>query len=124
MLEHRPRRQHKPRPPRPAHQLDRHDAVAAKLEEVVVDADPLDPQHLGKQPAQDSSCGVRGARCARAEPDLRRRQRTAVELAVRRQRQPIQHHERRRHHVVRQLPPTAPRAAPPRPSAAPAAGTT
>ena len=52
MLEHHPRRQQQPRPPRPAHQLDRHDAVAAKLEEVVVDADPLNPQNLGKQPAQ------------------------------------------------------------------------
>ena len=52
MLEHRPRRQQKPRPPCTAHQLDRHDAVAAKLEEAVLDADPFDPQHLGKQPAQ------------------------------------------------------------------------
>ena len=57
-----PRRQRKPRPPRPAHQLDRHDAVAAKLEEVVVDADPLDAQHLRKQRAQHRLRGVRGAR--------------------------------------------------------------
>ena len=40
MLEHRTRRDQKPGPPRPADQLDRHDAVAAQLEEVVVDADP------------------------------------------------------------------------------------
>ena len=52
MLEHRARRDRQTRPPRPAHQLDRHDAVAAKLEEVVLDADPRKPQHLGKQPAQ------------------------------------------------------------------------
>ena len=50
---------------------------------------------------------------------LRRRQRPAVELAVRRQRQPLQHHQRGRHHVVRQLPrqrcPQAPRYPQPRP---------
>ena len=51
-----------------------------------------------------ASCGVRGARCECAEPKLRLRQRPAVELAVRRQRQPLQHHQRGRHHVVRQLP--------------------
>ena len=37
-------------------------------------------------------------------PKLRLRQRPAVELAVRRERQPLQHHQRGRHHVVRQLP--------------------
>ena len=102
MLEHRPRRDRKPGPARPAHQLDRHDAVAAQLEEVVVDADPLDAQHLGEQPAQHRLRGVRGARCTRPDAELRLRQRTPVELAVRRQRQPLQHHKRRRHHVVRQ----------------------
>ena len=49
-----------------------------------------------------SSCGVRGSRRTCAGVRLRRRQRPAVELAVGRQRQPVQHHERRRHHVVRQ----------------------
>ena len=52
MLEHRPRRDQQSRPARPAHQLDRHDAVAAEREEVVVDPDALEPQHLGKQRAQ------------------------------------------------------------------------
>ena len=51
-----------------------------------------------------ASCGVRGARCECGEPKLRLRQRPAVELAVWRQRQPLQHHQRGRHHVVRQLP--------------------
>ena len=70
MLEHRPRRQHKARPPRTAHQLDRHDAVAAELEEVVVDADPLDPQHLRKQRAQQFL--LRRPRTAmRARPRIR-----------------------------------------------------
>ena len=112
MLEHRPRRDRQPRPPRPAHQLDRHDAVAAQLKEVVVDPDPLQPQHLGKQPAQHRL--LRSARRTLQTPSrkLRRRQRTTVELAVRRQRQPIQHHDRRRHHVVRQARAPAPPAAP------------
>ena len=53
MLEHRARRDDQPRLARPAHQLDRYDAVAAELKEVVVDPDPLNPQHLAKQRAQD-----------------------------------------------------------------------
>ncbi len=60
------------------------------------------PQHLGKQPAQHRLRG-RARRTVRPRrAHLRRRQRAAVELAVRRQRQTLQHHERRRHHVVRQ----------------------
>ena len=112
MLEHHPRRERQPRTPRPAHQLDRHDAVAAKLEEVVVDPDPLHTQHLGEQPAQH--CLLRRPRRALRPPraKLRRRQRPPVELAVRRQRQPIQHHDRRRHHVVRQRAPTTAEAPP------------
>ena len=47
-----------------------------------------------------SSCGVRGPR--RSPASFRRRQRSAVKLAVRRQRQPINNHKCRRHHVVRQ----------------------
>ena len=104
MLEHRPRCDHQPSPARPAHQLDRHDAVATQREEVVVDANPLHPQHLGKQSAQQLLL-----RCARPAPDrgrqVGRRQRTPVELAVRRQRQTIQHHKRRRNHVLRKAAP-------------------
>ena len=75
------------RPPRPAHQLDRHDAVAAKLEEVVVDADPRQPQHLGEQLAQDRLLRRPRRSMRRCRRKLRLRQRAAVELAVRRQRQ-------------------------------------
>ena len=60
------------------------------------------PQHLGKQRAQDLLLRRARRTPRRADARLRRRQRPAVELAVRRQRQPLQHHERRRHHVVRQ----------------------
>ena len=89
----------------PADQTRRQQRVTAELEEVVVDADPLDAQHLGKQRTQDRL--LRAARRAvlMRRGKLRLRQRATVELAVRRQRQPLQHHERRRHHVVRQAPP-------------------
>ena len=100
MLEHRARRDHQPGLARPAHQLDRHDAVAAEREEVVVDPHTLEPKHLRKQTAQDLL--LRRARSPPHRPNtmLRRRQRTTVELAVGRQRKPIQNHERRRHHVL------------------------
>ena len=105
MLEHRPRRERKPRPPRPAHQLDRHDAVAAKLEEVVVEprpARPPAPRQTASTASPPAACAAHDATATAAQ--LRLRQRPAVELAVRRQRQPLQHHQRRRHHVVRQSP--------------------
>ena len=60
------------------------------------------PSTSANSPHRISSCGVRGARAVPPASEVRRRQRTAVELAVRRQRKPLQHHERRRHHVVRQ----------------------
>ena len=78
--------------------------MAPERKEVVVDADPLQPQNLGKQRAQHLLL-----RRARRPPNrrrdrLRRRQRTPVELAVGRQRKPLQHHKRRRNHVVRKAP--------------------
>ena len=85
----------------PADQPRRQQRMAAEREEVVVDPHALEPQHLRKQRAQHLL-----ARRARPAHDRRgqigRRQRTPVELAVRRQRQPLQHHKGRRHHVVRQ----------------------
>ena len=71
-------------------------------EEVVVDADPLQPQHLGKQRAQDLLLRRARRRAAPSSASGPAPAAPAVELAVRRQRQPIQHHKRRRHHVVRQ----------------------
>ena len=63
--------------------------------------DPIEPQHLGEQAAQDL-LRRRARRAHRRGREVRRRQRPPVELAVRRQRQPIQQHECRRHHVVGQ----------------------
>ena len=84
-----------------ADQPRRQQRMAAEREEVVVDADPGEPQHLGKQSAQQLL--LRRARAAdRRRGEVRRRQRLAVELAVGRERKLGQRHERRRHHVVRQ----------------------
>ena len=59
-------------------------------------------QRLGKQRTQDRLLRRPRRPMRMRGSQLRLRQRPAVELAVRRQRQPLQHHERRRHHVVRQ----------------------
>ena len=85
-----------------ADQPRRQQRVAAEREEVVVDADPREPQHLGKQRAQRSPPAACAAPRTRRRSEVRRRQRLAVELAVGRERKLVQHHERRRHHVVRQ----------------------
>ena len=68
----------------PADQPDRQQRMAAELEEVVVDADPLDASTSANRPHRISSCGVRGARRACDRQRFGRRQRAAVELAVRR----------------------------------------
>src|SRR5215213_940408 len=87
-----------------AYQLNRSNAVTPQSKEVVVDPNPGKPQHIGKQTAQDLL--LRAARqTAQRRPKLRSRQRPPVKLAVRRQRQMIQHHNSRRNHVVRQTPP-------------------
>ena len=44
MLEHGARRDHQPRLPRPAHQLDRNDAVPAQRKEIVRNPHPGDPE--------------------------------------------------------------------------------
>ena len=71
-----------------ADQPRRQQRMAAEREEVVVDADPLEPQHLGKQRRTASPPAACAAPRRTRRRQLRRRQRRAVELAVRRQRQP------------------------------------
>src|SRR6516162_7977821 len=106
MLEHHARRDPKPRLARPAHQLDRHDAVAAQRKEIVRNPYRPNAEHLRKKSAQDLLL-----RRARSLPPPfpashhRRRQGRTVELAVRRERKLLQLHKRRRHHVLRQMPP-------------------
>ena len=77
--------------------------VAAEFEEVVGDADI----GLAEQVGPDRSERRLGRRARRdmlgcRRELIRRRQCLAVDLAVRRQRQPVQHHDPRRDHVVRQ----------------------
>src|SRR5499433_2190286 len=73
--------------------------MTTKRKKVVVDPNTLQTQYLGKQRAQQLL--PRTARHTRNQtPNLRRRQRTAVKLPVRRQRKTIQNNDRRRHHVV------------------------
>ncbi len=79
--------------------------MAAQFEEVVVQADPFHSQDLRPdrcdallQLATGRSIGL--LRQAR----IRLRQRLPVELAIDRQRHPLQQHQVRRHHVVRQVP--------------------
>ena len=74
-------------------------------------ADPLDAEHLrpDRRPAPPRSVRAAGRRRRRrgARPIASgtAREGLAVELAVGRQRQGLQHHERRGHHVLRQPPP-------------------
>ena len=88
--------------PHPADQPCRQERVPAKLKEVVVDANPRQTQHLGIELTEDRLRGRPRRTQHPACTALRLRKRATVQLAVRRQRQSIQHHNRRRHHVVRQ----------------------
>src|SRR5262247_870253 len=82
-----------------ADQTRRKQRMAPKRKKVVVDPNSLQPQDLGKQSAQQLL--TRTARQTQyRSPHLRRRQRSAVQLPVRRQRQMLQNHNRRRHHVL------------------------
>src|SRR5262249_57106146 len=75
--------------PQPADQTHRQQRVTAELEEVLVDPDTRKPKRLRKQTAQDRLEGRPRHPKLAASPRLGRRQRTTVELAVRRQRQPV-----------------------------------
>src|SRR5262245_46311988 len=89
--------------PQPADQPRRQQRVTAKLKEVVVEPNPLHPENLGKQPAQHL-LARRPRRPPHRRPQiLRRRKRSAVELAVRGQRQRVQNHNRRRHQMLGQF---------------------
>jgi hypothetical protein len=74
--------------------------MTPKLEEIVLDPHPRNPQHFRKQRAQDLLLRRARGTPQRKRMHLRRRQRATVELAIRRQRQCLQPHERSRDHVV------------------------
>src|SRR5262245_11993968 len=92
------------RRPHPADQTRRQKRMATKRKEVVIDPYTRDPQHLRKQRAQNLL--LRRARQATSlqTPHLRRRQRSTVELPVRRQRKTIQNNIPRRHHLLGKKP--------------------
>src|SRR5215831_4476045 len=76
-----------------ADQTRRQQRMPAKRKKVVVDPNTLQPQDLGKQSAQQLL--PRTARQTRyTSTNLRRRQRSAVKLPVRRQRKTIQNNDR------------------------------
>ena len=109
--QHRAREQlARARPPRPAPARRRETSCTASsewppsVEEVVVAPDPLarPAARPRSPPAPALDLAQRRLVVARrVGVALRRRQRLAVELAVRRQRQTLQPHVRRRHHVLR-----------------------
>ncbi len=76
--------------------------MAAEFEEIVFDADALQPQNLREDAAQRLFRSVARGDIPPRKPrvEIGRRQRLAVDLAVRRQRQRLENHERRRDHIV------------------------
>ena len=88
----------------PADQPRRQQRMPAQLEEAVVDPDTRQrPAPRANTAAQDLLPQRHRADGRRHHADESGRgQRLAVQLAVHRQRQRVQHHERRRHHVLRQ----------------------
>ncbi len=83
------------------HDLDGAQAVAAHGEEVVVDADPVHAEHVRVRRGDDL-LGLGARLPVGLAQELRLRQRRAVELAGRAERQLADGHEGRRHHVVGQ----------------------
>ena len=68
-LEQRPQRHlHAQHRPHPADQPHRQQRVPAEVEEVVVDADPVQAEHLGERPAQDLLRGPRRTPARRGPP--------------------------------------------------------
>ena len=102
-LEHRPHLQgHVQLGAHPRDQPGGQQRVPTEGEEVVVGADPLEGQDLRVQ-LGEPPLGRGGRRAVRGRRDrVRRRQRLAVQLAVRGEGQLVEHDERRGHHVVGQ----------------------
>ncbi len=82
-----------------ADQTRRQQRMPAKRKKVVVNPNTLQTQDLGKQPAQQLLTRI-ARQTQNPSTNLRRRQRPAVKLPVRSQRQTIQNNDRGRHHVV------------------------
>ncbi len=76
--------------------------MAADLEEVVVDSNPLNRKHLGEQRAENLFFRRSRSLPRDRRDQLGRRQRLAIELAVFRQRQRLQFNDGRRRHIAGQ----------------------
>ena len=92
-------------PPYPGDELHRQQRMPAELEEIVLDADAIEAEHLGEDAAQRRLGSV--ARRHIAPRDLRvevgSRKRLAVDLAVGRQRQRVERDEGSGDHIIGQL---------------------
>src|SRR6266540_2919877 len=86
----------------PADQTRRKQRVTAQRKKVFLNPNSRDPQYLRKQRAQNLLLRRARQTTANPPPILRRRQRCAVQLPVRRQRKTIQLDNRSRNHVIRQ----------------------
>src|SRR3984893_5793405 len=87
--------------PDAADQPRRQQRMTPELKEIVRNPNPANPQHFPKQRAQDLLPRRARPPPRRKPSHLRRRQRAPVELAVGRERKPLQYHIGRWHHVVR-----------------------
>ncbi len=82
-----------------AQQRDRQDAVPSEPEEVLVDPDLVEPQD-GRDRLAHRALVLGGGRDERAGPDAGLRERRPVDLAVRGERELLQHDDVGGHHVV------------------------
>ena len=87
---------------RPGHDLHRQDAVSTQVKEGLVDSDSVQPQNLGVDPGQDLLDGVGGRTVLIGIVVFGCRQGAAVEFAVDRHRQRVNHQHCRGHHIRRQ----------------------
>src|SRR4249920_946322 len=90
--------------PDAADQPRRQQRMTPELKEIVRNPNPENPQHFPKQRAQDLLLRRARPPPQRKPSHLRRRQRAPVELAIGRERKPLQYDIGRWHHVVRNAP--------------------
>ena len=86
----------------PRRHLSRHQRIAAECEEIVIDTDTIDTQHITEN-LSDNLLHRRGRSSKLPRREDRIRQTSPIELAVGSEWQRIQHHERVGHHVSRQI---------------------
>src|SRR4029453_11287917 len=88
--------------PNAADQTRRKQRVTAQRKKVILNPNPRDPQYLRKQRTQNLLLRRARQTTPTPPPILRRTQRSAVQLPLRRQGKPNKLNDRRRNHVTRQ----------------------